>query len=1105
MPARDRRSHARKCGSTAYFWARPLLEALEGRIAPAIFNVGNTNDSGAGSLRQAILNANASPGADTIQFDLTVFATTQTITLTTGELLVSDDLTITGPGASILTVSGNNASRVFEFNAAGRVINVSLSGLTVTGGLITNGSGGGLYSADENVILSGMVIRANAAGTGGGIGVGPNGSLVLRNVTIASNTSAGPGGGIYTSDAETGSLLLDGSTIFGNVAAYGGGGIHWTTRAASSAFNIINSTISGNTADGPGALVATGGGIAFSGPVVSGSFTIQNSTISGNAADKGGGMYLHVDDGNAVIRNSTFTNNRTVNGVASLGDGIYKSGSATITLTSSIVSGNNTVVGSPTDISSLGGLITASYSAIGIDPGQGVLASPRVGNLGFGASLNLGPLANNGGPTQTHSLGAGSLAIDHGSNPSSLATDERGQPRVGGAAADIGAYESAFSVPAALTTVSDVTTSGGTSYVFNTSYIAVAGINVATLDSNDLRVTGPGGFNALATLMGVDSNTNGSPRIATYRFTAPGGSWDHADDGTYTVSMEPGQVKDIDGIAVLLGAVGSFRAFIPRTLVVTNANDSGAGSLRNALTSAGPTPDTITFDPTFFAVPRTIQLQSLLPVISDPLTITGPGATLLAIAGSSLRVAAAGHVSLSGMTVTRGQGVRIAGAAVTIEDMVISSNAVSGAGGGIAILGTPTVTVRNCTISGNTAGTSSSQTSRGGGGIYSIGGTLLVENCTISGNSTPTEGGGIYIAPGYAVNVTVRNTTIAGNTAGTIGGGIMTRNTPPRFPGPIELVVQNCTIANNQANGTATGQGGGGIGVLLAAGKVSIESTIVANNTNANAPDVLGAIAANYSLVRNQLGATINGSNNLPAGADPRLGPRQNNGGTTETIALLPGSPAINAGSNRANLSTDQRGAGFPRVFESAADIGAFEVQQATVPLVVVNVGQANLVQRSMVTSLTVTFGGLVTFTGAPENAFQLNRIGPGGTLGSATLGVDLSGSTATQTIARLTFSGPLTEGASSLIDGNYTLTTLSSQVNGGLLGGNYVSSLFRLFGDLNGDKAVNGLDLTAFRNSFGTVSTDAAFVAAFDFNGDGAINGTDLTQFRSRFGVILP
>jgi hypothetical protein len=156
------------------------------------------------------------------------------------------------------------------------------------------------------------------------------------------------------------------------------------------------------------------------------------------------------------------------------------------------------------------------------------------------------------------------------------------------------------------------------------------------------------------------------------------------------------------------------------------------------------------------------------------------------------------------------------------------------------------------------------------------------------------------------------------------------------------------------------------------------------------------------------------------------------------------------------------------------------------------------------VTSVTVTFSGLVSFVGPVANAFQLSRTGPG-TTGNVTLAVDLTGSTATQTIARLTFFGPLTEGANSLIDGNYTLTVFSSQVNGGVLGGDSVTTLFRLFGDVNGDKTVNITDLTAFRNAFGASSTDANYRPYFDLSGDGVINLTDLTQFRNRFGIILP
>jgi hypothetical protein len=171
-------------------------------------------------------------------------------------------------------------------------------------------------------------------------------------------------------------------------------------------------------------------------------------------------------------------------------------------------------------------------------------------------------------------------------------------------------------------------------------------------------------------------------------------------------------------------------------------------------------------------------------------------------------------------------------------------------------------------------------------------------------------------------------------------------------------------------------------------------------------------------------------------------------------------------------------------------------------------------VQRSRVTDVTVTFNGLATLPANPADAFRLTRLGPGGPTGDVTLTVDLSTSTATRTIARLTFGGGLTE-SGSLMDGSYRLTILSVQVTGfgqsldgdgnGSPGGDFTLDLFRLFGDVNGDRAVNGLDLTAFRNAFGTVSTDATYVSFLDFNGDGAINGTDLTQFRNRFGVILP
>src|SRR5262245_60576874 len=125
---------------------RPRLgvEGLEDRTVPATFTVTTTADSGDGSLRQAILDANAQAGADVIRFAPSFSAGPQTITLTGGELHVTDAVGIQGPGGGILTVSGNNASRVFDIDDghAGTSLAVAISGLTVTGGKNTGDNGG---------------------------------------------------------------------------------------------------------------------------------------------------------------------------------------------------------------------------------------------------------------------------------------------------------------------------------------------------------------------------------------------------------------------------------------------------------------------------------------------------------------------------------------------------------------------------------------------------------------------------------------------------------------------------------------------------------------------------------------------------------------------------------------------------------------------------------------------------------------------------------------------------------------------------------------------------------------------------------------------------
>jgi hypothetical protein len=163
-----------------------------------------------------------------------------------------------------------------------------------------------------------------------------------------------------------------------------------------------------------------------------------------------------------------------------------------------------------------------------------------------------------------------------------------------------------------------------------------------------------------------------------------------------------------------------------------------------------------------------------------------------------------------------------------------------------------------------------------------------------------------------------------------------------------------------------------------------------------------------------------------------------------------------------------------------------------------------------MVTSITVRFNSLVTFAGSSVGAFQLTRTGPGGPTGAVTIAVDLSGSTATRTVAHLTFGGALAA-SGSLTDGTYALTVLSSQVSAGgraldgdgdgVAGGDSVASLFRFFGDITGDRFVNGADFALFRAAFGTSTGDSNYNAAFDVNGDGFVNGADFAVFRTNFG----
>jgi Ca2+-binding RTX toxin-like protein len=382
------------------------------------FVVTNTNDSGEGSLRQAILNANAAVGADTITFAGSVFtdATADTITLTSEQLSITDSVTIIGTGANLLTISGNNNTRVFNIDDGNLTADntVSLSGLTITGGRTRTdfiGDGGGIFNRESLSVSN---------------------SIISGNLTSGSDSQ---GGGIYS----LGSLSVNNSTISGNSTSgseSSGGGIY-----SLGSLSVNNSTISSNSTVGSD---SSGGGIYSNSELTGAIATLINSTISGNSAASFGGGVLNVD-GLLRLQNSTITNNTTPDG---LGSGVASIGnSATRTeVVSTIIAGNTNsnvdfVFGTGTNT-----FVSQGYNLIGAGNATGNFN--QTGDRPDVTSLGLAPLANNGGTSQTHALLSGSSALNAGTNPTGLTTDQRGTGffrSVG--QTDIGAFEAQNASP----------------------------------------------------------------------------------------------------------------------------------------------------------------------------------------------------------------------------------------------------------------------------------------------------------------------------------------------------------------------------------------------------------------------------------------------------------------------------------------------------------------------------------------------------------------------------------------------------------------------------------------------------------------------------------
>jgi uncharacterized repeat protein (TIGR01451 family) len=466
------------------------------------------------------------------------------------------------------------------------------------------------------------------------------------------------------------------------------------------------------------------------------------------------------------------------------------------------------------------------------------------------------------------------------------------------------------------------------------------------------------------------------------------------------------------------------------TLFVNSNADSGPGTLRQAILQACPGA-TIFFSSNFVG-PITLTSGEL--VIDKNLIIVGPGVNNLTISSnSSSRIfnISSVTVSISDLTIAKGKATPAASSGggvinsgtLALTNCNLYGNTATGDGGGIYSNG-PSLTLENCNIGGTSAG--QANTASQGAGIKIGGGSLMIINSSIVGNQSSDAGGGLANSVGTA---TIVNSTISGNAAKAGGGGIFNSGT---------LNLTNVTLTNNRSDSDNSGGEQGG-GILSSSGTVTLRNTIVAGNfrgTGLTADDISGAVNASSSFnligTGGAGGLTSGGPNNNQVGvANPGLAPLGFNGGLTPTHALLPGSTALDAGSNALlpqdafdldndgntsePLPVDQRGIGFQRVADSAdadttqtVDIGAYEAQvsveditnkitnEDTPTSFVFNVGDA-----ALITSVTATSSNTTLVPNASANlsvtgtgSTRTLQINPAANLsGTTTITVTVNGS----------------------------------------------------------------------------------------------------------------
>ena len=866
-----------------------------------------TNGNGC-TLREAIINANADDqsgstdcvagsGGDEIQLPAG-----QTITLTSQLPTIQSDVTISGGGARIqrdsLACTLDNLPTADEFRlmtVAAPAGVFAISNLVMANGC-ADSSGGAILISDIPSTITGMTFEGNQAQRGGAISFsGETSSSTVSQSSFVNNTAALFGGGaIYNTYTI---LQLDDSTFTGNSAAQLGGAIE---QRGGPAANIQRSTFSGNQAATGGAIARNNGAMAISASTLAGNTasgggggvymnapygspktaTITNSTISGNSSAQGGGIYLK-DAGSLELGDSTLADN-----VGGSGSQIYWTEGSTVNVTGSVLSGAYPACSTVSTYPSGSYNLTTDTSCAVV--GASVVAA---------SLLNLGPLQDNGGPTETRALGPGSAAINAGGS-GCAATDQRGESRPVGVACDVGAFELQQVVQSGTVLVVNALGDAGDGFCGPAigdctlrDAVLVANSNI---DASEITFDGSV-FDGTKTITLLSELDKLLPPIT---ITGLG------DTVNRNGSCNLDGVLDAGEFRLMRIDYSDFPASISN-LTLANGCADGDSSQRNggAILAAS---QGLTLTDMHFEGNRAYGRGGALRIASEGSTATITGGSFV------------GNTAGAG-----GGAVSITSANVTFSSAQLTDNRAYD-GGAIHLGNQHTLTINDSSLVGNSA-------AHYGGAVFTPpNSTLDVDSSTFTGNSAALPGGAIDAGPGAgSAMTTITRSVLNNNFSGDVGGAIRNNG---------NLLIDSSTISGNDAT-----ESGGGI--FAEGGMLTLRDSTLAHNTASTDGRQFHAHNIPVYAYRNLFAggpsncfsnAVLDGAGNVgddldncgpgTTSANIFLQPLADNGGPTLTRGLGAGSAAIDGAGNGC-AATDQRGVARP--VGAACDAGAFEVDEA--------------------------------------------------------------------------------------------------------------------------------------------------------------------------------